>query len=144
MSQAVLRPNLTKKFQWEVSQIADKERSLAPLYRWFKCKLKPPKKGWKSISMLHVCAGVVQAGIHVDRINKPTPRVSNGRVSFPFNYPSRCNKRNIQKILPPALQIQNLSSIKMTKTSSCHIGNHLHMKLISIEIAKIMMRLCMT
>ena len=33
MSQAVLRPNLTKKFQWEVSQIADKERSLAPLYR---------------------------------------------------------------------------------------------------------------
>ena len=43
MSQAVLRPNLTKKFQWEVSQIADKERSLAPLYRWFKCKLKPPK-----------------------------------------------------------------------------------------------------
>ena len=43
MSQAVLRPNLTKKFQWEVSQIGDKERSLAPLYRWFKCKLKPPK-----------------------------------------------------------------------------------------------------
>ena len=43
MSQAVLRPNLTKKFQWEVSQIADKECSLAPLYRWFKCKLKPPK-----------------------------------------------------------------------------------------------------
>ena len=28
MSQAVLSPNLTKKFQWEVSQIADKERSL--------------------------------------------------------------------------------------------------------------------
>ena len=44
MSQAVLSANLTKKFQWEVSQIADKERSLAPLYRWFKCKLKPPKK----------------------------------------------------------------------------------------------------
>ena len=44
MSQAVLSPNLTKKFQWEVSQIANKERSLAPLYRWFKCKLKPPKK----------------------------------------------------------------------------------------------------
>ena len=43
MSQAVLSPNLTKKFQWEVSQIANKERSLAPLYRWFKCKLKPPK-----------------------------------------------------------------------------------------------------
>ena len=47
MSQAVLRPNLTKKFQWEVSQIGNKERSLAPLYRWFKCKLKPPKKGIK-------------------------------------------------------------------------------------------------
>ena len=47
MSQAVLRPNLTKKFQWEVSQIADKERSLAALYRWFKCKLKPPKNGLK-------------------------------------------------------------------------------------------------
>ena len=27
-----------------MSQIADKECSLAPLYRWFKCKLKPPKK----------------------------------------------------------------------------------------------------
>ena len=35
---------MTKKFQWEVSQIANKECSLAPLYRWFKCKLKPPKK----------------------------------------------------------------------------------------------------
>ena len=43
MSQAVLRPNLTKKFQWEVSQIANKERSCAPAIRWFKCKLKPPK-----------------------------------------------------------------------------------------------------
>ena len=43
MSQAVLRPNLTKKFQWEVSQIADKERSLRSAIRWFKCKLKPPK-----------------------------------------------------------------------------------------------------
>ena len=52
MSQAVLRPNLTKKFQWEVSQIADKERSLAPLYRWFKCKLKPPKNLLKT--PLHV------------------------------------------------------------------------------------------
>ena len=31
MSQAVLRPNLTKKFQWEVSQIANKERSRALL-----------------------------------------------------------------------------------------------------------------
>ena len=47
MSQAVLRPNLTKKFQWEVSQIGDKERSLAPLYRWFKCKLKPPKNSFR-------------------------------------------------------------------------------------------------
>ena len=44
MSEAVLSPNLTKKFQCEVSQIADKERSLAPLYRWFKSKLKPPEK----------------------------------------------------------------------------------------------------
>ena len=52
MSQAVLRPNLTKKFQWEVSQIADKERSLAPLYRWFKCKLKPPKKAKKNFFFL--------------------------------------------------------------------------------------------
>ena len=26
-----------------MSQIAEKERLLAPLYRWFKCKLKPPK-----------------------------------------------------------------------------------------------------
>ena len=31
MSQAVLRPNLTKKFQWEVSQIAGKRFSIATL-----------------------------------------------------------------------------------------------------------------
>ena len=56
MSQAVLSPNLTKKFQWEVSQIADKERSLAPLYRWFKCKLKPPKNATnnKEVNQCHL------------------------------------------------------------------------------------------
>ena len=59
MSQAVLRPNLTKKFQWEVSQIADKERSLAPLYRWFKCKLKPPKKALTLIILLQMNTEVV-------------------------------------------------------------------------------------
>ena len=31
MSQAVLRPNLTKKFQWEVSQIADKKLPIVTL-----------------------------------------------------------------------------------------------------------------
>ena len=46
MSQAVLSPNLTKKFQWEVSQIANKERTRSAI-RWFKCKLKPPKKDVK-------------------------------------------------------------------------------------------------
>ena len=32
MSQAVFSPNLTKKFQWEVSQIAKKKLPIAILY----------------------------------------------------------------------------------------------------------------
>ena len=47
MSQAVLSPNLTKKFQWEVSQIADKELLTRYPIRWFKCKLKPPKNQFR-------------------------------------------------------------------------------------------------
>ena len=49
MSQAVLSPNLTKKFQWEVSQIAEKEIADRYPIRWFKCKLKPPKKGEENV-----------------------------------------------------------------------------------------------
>ena len=45
MSQGPLCPNLTKKVQKEVSQMANHKLSCAMLYRWFKCKLKPPKKG---------------------------------------------------------------------------------------------------
>ena len=44
MSQGPLCPNLTKKVQKEVSQMANRNLSCAMLYRWFKCKLKPPKK----------------------------------------------------------------------------------------------------
>ena len=44
MSQGPLCPNLTKKVQKEVSQMANRKLSCAMLYRWFKCKLKPPKK----------------------------------------------------------------------------------------------------
>ena len=44
MSQGPLCPNLTKKVQKEVSQMANSKLSCAMLYRWFKCKLKPPKK----------------------------------------------------------------------------------------------------
>ena len=43
MSQGPLCPNLTKKVQKEVSQMANRKLSCAMLYRWFKCKLKPPK-----------------------------------------------------------------------------------------------------
>ena len=42
MSQGPLCPNLTKKVQKEVSQMANRKLSCAMLYRWFKCKLKPP------------------------------------------------------------------------------------------------------
>ena len=45
MSQGPLCPNLTKKVQKEVSQMANRKLSCAMLYRWFKCKLKAPKKG---------------------------------------------------------------------------------------------------
>ena len=34
---------MTKKFQWEVSQIAEKKIANRYGIRWFKCKLKPPK-----------------------------------------------------------------------------------------------------
>ena len=33
-----------QKVQKEVSQMANHKLSCAMLYRWFKCKLKPPKK----------------------------------------------------------------------------------------------------
>ena len=43
MSQGPLCPHLTKKVQKEVSQMANRKLSCAMLFRWFKCKLKPPK-----------------------------------------------------------------------------------------------------
>ena len=51
MSQGPLCPNLTKKVQKEVSQMANRELSCAMLYRWFKCKLKPPK----NVALTSVC-----------------------------------------------------------------------------------------
>ena len=45
MSQGPLYPNLSQKVQKEVSQMANRKLSCAMLYRWFKCKLKPPKNG---------------------------------------------------------------------------------------------------
>ena len=44
MSQGPLCPNLSQKVQKEVSQMANCNMPIAMLYRWFKCKLKPPKK----------------------------------------------------------------------------------------------------
>ena len=44
MSQCPLCPNLSQKVQKEVSQMANRNLPIAMLYRWFKCKLKPPKK----------------------------------------------------------------------------------------------------
>ena len=44
MCQAVLSPNLTKKFQWEVSHIADNRFPCVMLLGGLRCKLKPPKK----------------------------------------------------------------------------------------------------
>ena len=41
MSQGPLCPNLTQKVQKEVSQMANRN---SYAIRWFKCKLKPPKK----------------------------------------------------------------------------------------------------
>ena len=43
MSQGSLCPNLTKKVQKEVSQMANRNLPCDPI-RWFKCKLKPPNK----------------------------------------------------------------------------------------------------
>ena len=47
MSQGPLCPNLSQKVQKEVSQMANRNLSCAMLYRWFKCKLKPPKNSPK-------------------------------------------------------------------------------------------------
>ena len=51
MSQGPFCPNLTKKVQKEVSQMANRKFSCAMLYRWFKCKLKPPKKAEMLLSL---------------------------------------------------------------------------------------------
>ena len=48
MSQGLLCPNLTKKVQKEVSQMANCKLSCAMLYGWFKCKLKLPKNQHKT------------------------------------------------------------------------------------------------
>ena len=55
MSQAVLRPNLTKKFQWEVFQIAGKRFSLATLL------------GGLSVNLNHLKSGIVllTTGVHI-------------------------------------------------------------------------------
>ena len=50
MSQGPLYPNLSQKVQKEVSQMANRKLSYAMLYRWFKCKLKPPKKHMENCS----------------------------------------------------------------------------------------------
>ena len=50
MSQDPLCPNLNKKVQKEVSQMANRKLSCAMLYRWFKCKLKPPKNHWSFLN----------------------------------------------------------------------------------------------
>ena len=44
MSQGPLCPNLSQKVQKEVSQMANRNLSARYAIRWFKCKLKPPKK----------------------------------------------------------------------------------------------------
>ena len=53
MSQAVLRPNLTKKFQWEVSQIANKEHSCAPLQGGSSVNLNHLKTNSKTDTVLN-------------------------------------------------------------------------------------------
>ena len=51
MSQGPLYPNLSQKVQKEVSQMANRKLSCAMLYKWFKCKLKPPKN-WLCESLM--------------------------------------------------------------------------------------------
>ena len=43
MFQGPLYPNLSQKVQKEVSQMSNRNLPLDAI-RWFKCKLKPPKK----------------------------------------------------------------------------------------------------
>ena len=58
MSQGALCPNLSQKVQKEVSQMTNRKLSSAMLYRWFKCKLKPPKKEgfFKKWNSVYICA----------------------------------------------------------------------------------------
>ena len=44
MSQGALCPNLSQKVQKEGSQMANRNFAPRDAIRWFKCKLKPPKK----------------------------------------------------------------------------------------------------
>ena len=57
MSQGPLCPNLSQKVQKEVSQMANRNLLHAMLYRWFKCKLKPPKNGVLENIFLHFYTG---------------------------------------------------------------------------------------
>ena len=64
MSQGPLCPNLSQKVQKEVSQMANCNLPIAMLYRWFKCKLKPPKKAVAfyavMVSLTIQCASQIQ------------------------------------------------------------------------------------
>ena len=75
MSQGPLCPNLTKKVQKEVSQMANRKLSCAMLYRWFKCKLKPPnKKAFQSKAShpladritINLCSTSFDLDVHID------------------------------------------------------------------------------
>ena len=65
MYQAVLRPNLTKKFQWEVSQIADKRFSCAMLLGGLSVNLNHLNNWWLAshlIGWFHLFAPKFWAG----------------------------------------------------------------------------------
>ena len=62
MSQGPLCPNLSQKVQKEVSQMAN-QFAMRDAIRWFKCKLKPPKKevflaNCENIRWNHAMAGI--------------------------------------------------------------------------------------
>ena len=77
MSQGPLYPNLSQKVQKEVSQMANRKLSCAMLYRWFKCKLKPPKNqeiSWRTDFdqfERHIYDKIAMANAKTEKSKKP-------------------------------------------------------------------------
>ena len=131
---------MTKKFQWEVSQIGNKERSLAPLYRWFKCKLKPPKKANEEKEIPTVAKGPSQPGtstapeINIDEDDDDDVSVASAssqpqgeklltlgqkKKITDKKYKNFCSLKEAQLFYPTTLESMHMTGVDPSHISEC-------------------------